>query len=142
MNVKIKHTAIGTVPLGNVSHTGANIGVKIKSIYYEFGITDEMQFQSSFSTSDCERNMVLALNNVSFPSHCANHRFATSFAWDHMRKIIVRKYGIVYLFQRMLNKLQFSLKLNSLMLANFEDCLSKNMRNVYFRWRNKRQHCY
>ena len=86
MNGQMKHIAIGTVPFGNASHTAANIGERIKSIFNDFGVNDEILFQSSLSTSDCARNIVLALNNVSFPSDCANHRFATSsqVAWNHI----------------------------------------------------------
>ena len=77
--------SIGTVPFGNESHTAINIENKIKEIFDQYcSITPELLFQSSFSTSDCARNISLALYNISYPIQCANHRLSTCLetAWD------------------------------------------------------------
>ena len=76
--------AIGTIPFGYESHTAINIESKIKEVFEQYGISSELLFQSSFSTSDCARNISLALYNISYPTQCANHRLSTSLqtAWD------------------------------------------------------------
>ena len=76
--------AIGTIPFGYESHTAINIESKIKEVFEQYGISSELLFQSSFSTSYCARNISLALYNISYPTQCANYRLSTSLqtAWD------------------------------------------------------------
>ena len=66
-----------------MNHTAINIESKIKEIFQQYCITSENLFQSSFSTSDCARNISLALYNISYPTQCANHRLQTDLGKPH-----------------------------------------------------------